>query len=41
MNLERIDSFDSSYTQHWDGKSFMDFAKTAIERLKSAKKFEK
>ena len=35
-DLERIESFDSSYTEPWDGKTFMDFAKTAIERLKTA-----
>ena len=35
-DLERIESFDSSYTEPWDGKTFMDFAKTAIERLKAA-----
>lgn len=35
-DLERIECFDSSYTELWDGKTFMDFAKTAIERLKVA-----
>jgi hypothetical protein len=35
-DLERIESFDSSYTEPWDGKTFMDFAKTAIECLKTA-----
>jgi hypothetical protein len=34
-DLERIEGFDSSFTQPWDGKTFMDFAKTAIERLKT------
>lgn len=35
-DLERIESFDSSYTEPWDGKTFMDFAKTALERLKAS-----
>jgi tetratricopeptide (TPR) repeat protein len=35
-DLERIEGFDSSFTQPWDGKTCLDFAKTAIERLKTA-----
>jgi hypothetical protein len=35
-DLERIEGFDSSFTQPWDGKTFLDFAKAAIERLKTA-----
>lgn len=35
-DLERIESFDCSYTQPWDGKTFMDFAKTAIEHIKAS-----
>lgn len=34
-DIERINSFDSSYTQPWNGKTFMDFAKTAIEHIKA------